>query len=131
MIKLCGLPHSEIPGYASTRLTEAYRSKATSFIGPRRQGIHPAPLKVCAAPRTSTSDRRPRMRAGHEERGATRRMHDHNSRRGVVSHSATTDIKTKSHCCKTPQVLLWFDVETKYAFVKVPTAIIAVDCSPE
>ena len=38
-----GLPHSEIPGYASSRLTGAYRSVATSFIGLRRQGIHPAP----------------------------------------------------------------------------------------
>jgi hypothetical protein len=46
-MKPTGLPHSEIPGYASTRLTEAYRSVATSFIGPRRQGIHPAPLLVC------------------------------------------------------------------------------------
>ena len=46
-MKLRGLPHSEIPGYASTRLTEAYRSVATSFIGPRRQGIHPAPILVC------------------------------------------------------------------------------------
>ena len=43
-----GLPHSEIPGYASSRLTGAYRSVATSFIGLRRQGIHPAPLVVCA-----------------------------------------------------------------------------------
>ena len=43
-----GLPHSEIPGYASSRLTGAYRSVATSFIGSRRQGIHPAPLVVCA-----------------------------------------------------------------------------------
>jgi hypothetical protein len=31
-MKLRGLPHSEIPGYASTRLTEAYRSVATSFF---------------------------------------------------------------------------------------------------
>ena len=46
-MKPTGLPHSEIPGYASTRLTEAYRSVATSFIGPRRQGIHPAPILVC------------------------------------------------------------------------------------
>ena len=46
-MKLRGLPHSEIPGYASTRLTEAYRSVATSFIGPRRPGIHPAPILVC------------------------------------------------------------------------------------
>src|SRR5690349_22340963 len=48
VMKPTGLPHSEIPGYASTRLTEAYRSVATSFIGPRRQGIHPAPILVCA-----------------------------------------------------------------------------------
>ena len=48
VMKPTGLPHSEIPGYASTRLTEAYRSVATSFIGPRRPGIHPAPLFVCA-----------------------------------------------------------------------------------
>src|SRR5689334_9808291 len=47
VMKPTGLPHSEIPGYASTRLTEAYRSVATSFIGPRRQGIHPAPILVC------------------------------------------------------------------------------------
>src|SRR5512142_1310339 len=46
-MKLRGLPHSELPGYASTRLTEAYRSVATSFIGPRRPGIHPAPILVC------------------------------------------------------------------------------------
>ena len=55
MMKLRGLPHSEIPGYASTRLTEAYRSVATSFIGPRRQGIHPAPILVC-------TQRRPGLR---------------------------------------------------------------------
>src|SRR5690242_10633698 len=48
VMKPTGLPHSEIPGYASTRLTEAYRSVATSFIGPRRPGIHPAPILVCA-----------------------------------------------------------------------------------
>ena len=42
-----GLPHSEIPGSASQQLPEAYRSVATSFIGPRRQGIHPALLEDC------------------------------------------------------------------------------------
>ena len=44
-----GLPHSEIPGYARSRLTEAYRSVATSFIGSRRPGIHPARILVCGA----------------------------------------------------------------------------------
>ena len=48
VMKPSGLPHSDIPGYAGSRLTEAYRSVATSFIGLRRQGIHPAPLIVCA-----------------------------------------------------------------------------------
>ena len=61
VMKPTGLPHSEIPGYASTRLTEAYRSVATSFIGPRRPGIHPAPLVDCVA-RTRASARGPRMR---------------------------------------------------------------------
>jgi hypothetical protein len=48
-INLRGLPHSEIPGYACSQLAEAYRSDATSFIGPRRLGIHPAPLIDCVA----------------------------------------------------------------------------------
>ena len=56
VMKPTGLPHSEIPGYASTRLTEAYRSVATSFIGPRRPGIHPAPILVCV-------QRRPGLRS--------------------------------------------------------------------
>src|SRR6478752_727870 len=43
-----GLPHSEIPGYGCSHLTGAYRSVATSFIGSRRPGIHPAPFFVCA-----------------------------------------------------------------------------------
>ena len=43
---LLGLPHSEISGYGCQHLTGAYRSVATSFIGSRRQGIHPAPLVV-------------------------------------------------------------------------------------
>ncbi len=47
---LVGLPHSEISGYGCQHLTGAYRSVATSFIGSRRQGIHPAPLIVCAVP---------------------------------------------------------------------------------
>ena len=47
VMKPSGLPHSEIPGYAGSRLTEAYRSVATSFIGSRRQGIHPARVLVC------------------------------------------------------------------------------------
>jgi hypothetical protein len=46
VMKPSGLPHSEIPGYAGTRLTEAYRSVATSFIGSRRQGIHPVLVVV-------------------------------------------------------------------------------------
>ena len=45
---LLGLPHSEISGSGCQHLTGAYRSVATSFIGLRRQGIHPAPLSVCA-----------------------------------------------------------------------------------
>ena len=45
---LLGLPHSEISGYGCQHLPGAYRSVATSFIGSRRQGIHPAPLSVCA-----------------------------------------------------------------------------------
>ena len=32
-MKLVGLPHWEILGYARSQLTEAYRSYATSFIG--------------------------------------------------------------------------------------------------
>jgi hypothetical protein len=47
VMKPSGLPHSEIPGYGCTHLTEAYRSVATSFIGSRRQGIHPARVLVC------------------------------------------------------------------------------------
>ncbi len=47
MMKPSGLPHSEIPGYGCTHLTEAYRSVATSFIGTRRPGIHPVPVVVC------------------------------------------------------------------------------------
>ena len=43
---LTGLPHSEISGSGCQHLTGAYRSVATSFIGLRRQGIHPAPLLV-------------------------------------------------------------------------------------
>ena len=43
---LLGLPHSEISGSGCQHLTGAYRSVATSFIGLRRQGIHPAPLLV-------------------------------------------------------------------------------------
>ena len=46
-----GLPHSEIPGYGRSHLTGAYRSVATSFIGSRRPGIHPAPFLVCAVVR--------------------------------------------------------------------------------
>ncbi len=61
VMKPTGLPHSEIPGYASTRLTEAYRSVATSFIGPRRPGIHPAPLLVCGP-------RRPGLRSAARRR---------------------------------------------------------------
>ena len=45
---LTGLPHSEISGCGCQHLPGAYRSVATSFIGSRRQGIHPAPLSVCA-----------------------------------------------------------------------------------
>ena len=47
MMKPSGLPHSEIPGCGCTHLAEAYRSVATSFIGTRRQGIHPVPVVVC------------------------------------------------------------------------------------
>ena len=40
-----GLPHSEICGSElAWQLPAAYRSPATSFIGPRRQGIHRRPL---------------------------------------------------------------------------------------
>ena len=49
VMKPSGLPHSDIPGYAGSRLTEAYRSVATSFIGSRRQGIHPVPVVVDTA----------------------------------------------------------------------------------
>ena len=59
VMKPTGLPHSEIPGYASTRLTEAYRSVATSFIGPRRPGIRPAPILVCGPTATRASARGP------------------------------------------------------------------------
>ncbi len=41
-----GFPHSEIPGsQTATRLTEAYRSYATSFIAFSCQGIHRTPLR--------------------------------------------------------------------------------------
>jgi hypothetical protein len=64
-MKSAGLPHSEIPGYVSTQLTEAYRSVATSFIGPRRPGIHPAPLVDCVAPDQGFGPR-PAHEAGEE-----------------------------------------------------------------
>ena len=50
VMKRSGLPHSEIPGYGCSHLTEAYRSVATSFIGRRHPGIHPVPLLVCPTP---------------------------------------------------------------------------------
>ena len=71
-MKPTGLPHSEIPGYASTRLTEAYRSVATSFIGPRRQGIHPAPLLVCTHADQGFGPQPARWRTGPEVWGGTR-----------------------------------------------------------
>ena len=74
VMKPTGLPHSEIPGYASTRLTEAYRSVATSFIGPRRPGIHPAPLLVCVQRRPGLRSAARRMSGG--ERNANRKLGD-------------------------------------------------------
>ena len=68
VMKPSGLPHSEIPGYGCTHLTEAYRSVATSFIGPRRPGIHPAPLVDCVA-QPWASARGPALRACNEVRG--------------------------------------------------------------
>ena len=71
VMKPTGLPHSEIPGYASTRLTEAYRSVATSFIGPRRPGIHPAPLLVCVQRRPGLRSAARRMSGGERRRTAS------------------------------------------------------------
>ena len=42
-----GLPHSEISGSACQRLPGAFRSVATSFVGPGCQGIHLLPLFAC------------------------------------------------------------------------------------
>ena len=67
---LLGLPHSEISGYGCQHLTGAYRSVATSFIGPRSQGIHPAPLVDCVTP-TRASARGPH-RDRQRERAAPR-----------------------------------------------------------
>ena len=39
-----GYPIRRSPAKLARQLTEAYRSRATSFIGPQRLGIHRAPL---------------------------------------------------------------------------------------
>ena len=42
-----GLPHSDIHGSACKRLPVAFRSVATSFVGPSCQGIHHTPFLAC------------------------------------------------------------------------------------
>ena len=39
-----GCPIRRSPAELARQLTEAYRSRATSFVGPQRLGIHRAPL---------------------------------------------------------------------------------------
>src|SRR6476646_9834604 len=68
-MKPSGLPHSEIPGYGCTHLPEAYRSVATSFIGSRRQGIHPARVLVWAPIDQGFGPRPGRYRAERALRG--------------------------------------------------------------
>jgi hypothetical protein len=70
VMKPSGLPHSEIPGYGCTHLPEAYRSVATSFIGSRRQGIHPARVLVCAATDQDFGPRPGRYRDGRRPAAA-------------------------------------------------------------
>ena len=91
-MKPTGLPHSEIPGYASTRLTEAYRSVATSFIGPRRQGIHPAPVLVCSHADQGFGPRPARSRTGPAAWYGTR-----SRRRGPLPGEARGPHNADSH----------------------------------
>jgi hypothetical protein len=69
VMKPSGLPHSEIPGYGCTHLPEAYRSVATSFIGSRRQGIHPARVLVCGPDDQGFGPRPGRYRDGTSSAG--------------------------------------------------------------